>query len=126
MKKRYQSVIVVPRLEDPESVSIDELDDHNLLLEEVFQQLEMERTRTLGVFETPGWSPGVRVSVHGGLSERSGGDQRWPGPASGVDGADGSKIPGDVCFVETPGYLIGAGGTVVPDRRTATRQISRR
>ena len=46
--------IVIPRLDDPASVSVDERDEHLMLLEAARHSLDVEWTETLAVFEAGG------------------------------------------------------------------------
>ena len=54
MERGENRVIEVPILEDPESASVDERDEHLGLIEEASQHLEIERARTLGVSDASG------------------------------------------------------------------------
>jgi hypothetical protein len=46
--------IIIPRLDDPESVSVDERDEHLMLLEAARHQLDVEWTGTLAAADAAG------------------------------------------------------------------------
>ena len=53
--------IIIPRLDDPESASADERDEHLMLLEDVRHDLDVEWAGTLAAFDEAGFEQLGRV-----------------------------------------------------------------
>jgi hypothetical protein len=54
MHSRRVKPIIIPRLDDPAAASVDERDEHLMLLEAARQHLDVEWTETLSVAEAAG------------------------------------------------------------------------